>query len=220
MKKKILIGLALFFITGMSNAQEGGAFQVDQPFRIQVYTGGPSLTKVAVDVSNNFQDKLTYSGVPLIGMEFDYKIVDWFSIGLDASYRFGQVEFDVMDSTFFEEVNDRWDINLSNYIDPFGHYELKIPRFRGMLKANFHVLPAESRSDLYFTAGIGYNQSRPKLFIDNNEVEVVSRVGLVSLPVSYRTSVGYSYHFINNLGVFAEVGIGGPIFSGGITARF
>ena len=220
MKKGLIIGIIAVCSAVTSHAQEGGLLNVDQPFRIQLYTGGPSLTKSIVNFSANYQDKITYSGVPLIGMEFDYKVVDWFSIGLDASFRYGQLNFAVMDSTLFEDIDDRWGINLGEYVDPFGQYKVTIPRFRAMLKANFHVLPAESRSDLYFTAAIGYNRTRPKLFIDDDEVEIVGRIGTISIPVRYRTSIGYSYHFINNLGVFAEVGLGGPIVSGGITARF
>jgi hypothetical protein len=33
-------------------------------------------------------------------------------------------------------------------------------------------------------------------------------------------SVGYSFHFIENVGIFTEVGLGGPILSAGLTARF
>jgi hypothetical protein len=33
-------------------------------------------------------------------------------------------------------------------------------------------------------------------------------------------SAGYSYHFTENIGVFTEVGLGGPLLSAGLTARF
>ena len=220
MVKNLAIGIIATVFAGFAFGQDFERTRIEQPFRVQVYTGGPSWVKMGVNFSNNYQDEVTYSGVPLLGVEFDYKIVDWFSIGVDASYRFGQIEFDILDSTFYTDINDRWDVDLSEYADPFGHYEMKIPRFRAMVKANFHVLPAESRADLYFTAGVGYNRAKPRLFLNDNEIKFVNTIGKFSLPVAYRTSVGYSYHFMNNLGVFAEVGLGGPIVSGGITARF
>ena len=220
MVRAIIVGIALLGFIGFTQGQEIEKKRVEQPFRVQVYTGGPSFTKMAVKFSNNYQDAVTYSGVPLLGVEFDYKVVDWFSIGIDASYRFGKIEFDVMDSTFYEDINERWDLDLSELVDPFGHYELNIPRFKGMVKANFHVLPAASRSDLYFTAGIGYNRSKPKLILNDKEIKFFNRIGKISLPIAYRTSVGYSYSFTNNIGAFAEVGLGGPIFSGGLSVKF
>lgn len=189
-------------------------------FRTQVYTGGPTILKSAFKLSNRFQDAATYQGKPLIGAEFDYRPVSWFSVGADVSYRYGQVSFDVLDSTLFTEIKDKWGVQLSDYVDPFGHYELKIPRLRVMVKANFHVLPEESISDLYFTLGIGYNRVKSSLYLNDQEINYVNRIGTFSMPLAYRTSVGYGLHFTKNIGAFVEVGIGGPIISGGITARF
>lgn len=189
-------------------------------FRVQAYVGGPSLMKKAVNFSNKFQDKVTWQGTPLMGVEFDYRFAEWFSLGADVAFRTGKVQFDVMDSTFFEEIDNRWDVDVSDFVDPFGHYELKVVRTRVMVKANFHVLPAESRSDLYFTAGIGYNNLNTGLTLDDKRVPFFNKVGKISMPIAYRTSMGYSYNFTENIGVFGEVGLGGPIVSGGLNVKF
>lgn len=213
--KRILIFVGFYFQTVLAFTQIGS---VEKPYRIQLYAGGPSMLKMAFNYSNKFQDAVTFKGVPGIGGEFAYKFTDWFSLGLDLNYRYGQVDFDISDSTLFEEIDDKWNIDLGSY-DPFGHYTLKIPRFRGTVIANFHALPAESKSDLYFSLGFGFNKVRARLYLDDQKIDF-RKLGNISLPLAYRTSVGYAYHFADNVGVFAEIGLGGPLVSAGVTARF
>ncbi len=193
--------------------------QADKPFRIQTYVGGPSMLKLGFKFSNQFQEKVNYQGKPGLGLELGYKLFDWLSIGVDMNYRYGQIDFTVEDSTFFQEIDDKWNVDLSGF-DPFGHYVMKVPRFRTTILANFHVLQPESRSDLYFTIGIGFNKVRARLYLDDNLIDYSKRLGTISLPVAYRMSVGYSFHFTQNLGLFAEVGFGGPLLSAGLTTRF
>ena len=213
--KKLLCVLVLTSSL-VSNAQIG---QADKPFRIQTYVGGPSMLKLAFKFSNQFQDKVNYQGNPGVGVEFGYKLFDWLSLGVDMNYRYGQIDFTVEDSTFFQEIDDKWDIDLSGF-SPFGDYTMKIPRFRTTILANFHVLPATSRSDLYFTLGIGFNKVRTRLYLNDNLIDFSKKLGTISMPLAYRTSVGYSFHFVENVGIFTEIGLGGPIISAGLTARF
>ncbi len=220
MKRSLFFLFLTALVSLQSFGQDNEFLQAKHPFRIQVYTGGPSLLKTAFKISENYQDEITYSGVPQIGLEVDYKLADWISVGVDCSYRYGQLDFNVQDTAFFREVEERIGFEITEIVNPYGDYVVKVPRFRGMAKVNFHVLPADSRSDLYFTAGIGYNRFKPRLFKDGNEIKIVKRFSTFSWPVSYRTSMGYSIHPIENVGLFAEVGIGGPIISGGVTVRF
>lgn len=213
--RSYLFFFGFYFLTNTAISQIGNA---ENPFRVQVYAGGPSMLKMAFNYSNKFQDAVTFKGLPGIGGEFSYKFTDWFSLGCDINYRYGQVDFDVSDSTLFEEIDDKWNIDLGKY-DPFGHYTLKIPRLRTTIVANFHVLPAESNSDLYFSLGFGFNKVRARLYLDDQKIDF-KKLGNISMPLAYRTSVGYAYHFVDNVGVFAEVGLGGPLISAGITARF
>jgi hypothetical protein len=213
--KNLLSLLFLFFTFLYTNAQS-----LDNRFRVQVYTGGPSMLKSAVKISNNWQEEVTYSGTPLIGGVFDVRVKDWLSIGIDASYRSGNLEFDIMDSTLYTQIEEKWDIRLDEYVNPFGHYKLKLPRTRVMFNFNIHALPVHSRSDLYFGFGIGYNNVNPRLTLNGEDVKFFKNVGKISLPMAYRTSVGYSYNFSEHVGAFAEIGLGGPIVSGGINVKF
>ena len=194
--------------------------QVAHPFRIQVYTGGPSLLKMAFKISSNYQDELNYSGYPGMGVNIDFKLKSWFSLGAEFNYRYGQIDFDINDSSFYQEITDRFDI-VNELINPFGHYTLKVPRYRFMVNANFHLLKELSRSDLYITMGIGLNRLKPQLYLNGQNLQFLNRyIGFISLPVAFRFSTGYSYHFTQNIGIFGEIGFGGPIFSAGLTARF
>jgi len=212
MKKALLILLLFFFSTGFG--------QVGKPLRIQVYAGGPSLLKMAFKIASKYQDEFTYSGYPGLGASLDYKLKSWISVGAEFNYRYGQIDFDISDSAFYEVVNDRFDI-VNTVFNPFGHYTVKLPRYRFMANVNFHLLKEYSASDLYISLGLGINRLKPQLFLNNQSVEILNRyIGFISLPVAYRISMGYAYHFTSSLGIFGELGVGGPVFSGGITARF
>ncbi len=194
--------------------------QVGKPFRVQVYTGGPSILKAAFKFSSSFQDKVTYSGNALIGFSADYRVLDWLSVGADVTYRYGELNMDINDSTSYVYLRDKWGLNEADIPNPYGHYRLEIPRLRIMGMATAHALGTHQPSDLYFQFGLGYNKVKPVLFLNEEEVEYFNRIGTFSLPLAYRLSAGYGYHFGNAVGVFGEVGIGGPIFSVGVSARF
>lgn len=194
--------------------------QVAKPFRIQVYTGGPSILKAAFNFSKSFQDKVTYSGNALIGFSADYRVSDWLSVGGEVTYRYGELNMDITDSSSYVYLRDKWGLNEADIPNPYGHYRLEIPRLRIMAMATAHALGTEQPSDVYAQFGLGYNSVKPTLFLNEKEVEYFNRIGTFSLPLAYRLSVGYGYHFRNAVGVFGEVGIGGPIFSVGVSARF
>jgi hypothetical protein len=212
MKKALLILLLFSFSTCFG--------QLEKPLRIQVYAGGPSLLKMAFKIASKYQDEFTYSGYPGLGVSLDYKLKSWISVGAEFNYRYGQIDFDISDSAFYGVMHDRFDI-VNSMFNPFGHYTLKIPRYRFMANLNFHLLKELSTSDLYVSMGIGINRLKPQLYLNNQSLVILNQyIGFISLPLAYRISLGYSYHFSPSIGIFGELGLGGPIFSGGITARF
>ena len=194
--------------------------QVEHPFRVQFYTGGPSILKAAFKFSSSFQDKVHYSGKALIGFSADYRLNNWLSVGLDASYRYGELNMDINDSTDYVYLRDKWGLNEADIPNPYGHYKLELPRYRIMAMATIHALGTDQPSDVYAQFGLGYNKVAPYLTLNGNEVEFFKRIGTFSLPLAYRLSAGYAYHFKNYVGIFGEIGIGGPIFSIGLSGRF
>ena len=209
--------IALFPLLAV--AQQANA-QVSHPFRVQVYSGGPSILKTAFNFSSSFQDLVTYSGTALIGFSADYRVNNWLSVGLDATYRYGELNMDITDSSDYVYLRDKWGLNEADIPNPYGHYRLELPRYRIMAMATVHALGTEQPSDIYAQFGLGYNRVAPMLYVNEKEVEYFKRIGTFSLPLAYRLSAGYAYHFANYVGVFGEIGIGGPIFTVGVSGRF
>ncbi len=195
--------------------------QTENPrkFSLQVYTGGPSLLKLAFDISSGYQDKVTYSGLPGVGGEIAYRFNRWFSVGGDFFYRYGQLDMTVDDIQFYNELKGKWGIQL-NGIDPIGNYRLELPRYRATINGYVHALNTTSSSDLYLSLGLGMNKLNPTLYKDDQKVEITEQLGTISLPFAYRLALGYAYDFTPMIGLFTEVGIGGPVFAFGLNARF
>lgn len=212
MKKNILFFIIAFNYLGLHA-------QIQKPFRAQVYIGGPSLLKLAFKFSKQFQDVISYTGQPGLGGEFDFRFNRWFSAGIDFNYRYGQLDMDINEPEMYDEIDEKWGIDLGPY-DPFGHYTMKIPRYRFTLVGNVHLLEENLPSDLYVSMGLGYNKVNARLYLDGQEIEYSKKLGSLSIPLAYRLSVGYAYHFHGIIGVFGELGLGGPLLSVGLSARF
>jgi hypothetical protein len=209
----------VFLLSLILGLPKGTDAQVSKRFGIQVYTGGPSLLKLAVGISSAYQDKVEYNGLPGVGGAISFKFNRWISLRADLYYKYSQLEMDVNDNPFYNELNDKWGIVL-NGIDPFGHYSLALPRYRGNIIADFHFLKDESHSDLYCSLGFGYNRMKPKLLIDNKPVSIINEIGTLSLPFAYRLSLGYTHYFGSTIGLYGEIGVGGPLVSVGMKGRF
>jgi hypothetical protein len=177
------------------------------------------LLKWAFKFSSQFQDKVTYQGIPGIGGEVKYRFNRWISASADLYYRYGRLEMNVDNLSFYNDIRDKWGIHLDG-LNPLGTYRLELPRYKGTLNVFIHALKEEKPSDLYFSAGLGYNKLKASLYKDDVKVPFSSSLGVISLPIAYRFALGYAYDFTPMIGLFTEVGIGGPIFAFGLNARF
>ena len=186
---------------------------------VQVYTGGPSLLKWAFKFSSQYQDKITYAGLPGFGGEVNYRFNRWVSASADLYYRYGRLEMNVDDLSFYNELRDKWGIEYDG-LNPLGSYRLELPRYKGTLNVFVHALKEESPSDFYLSLGFGYNKLKARLYKDDEELDFTESIGTISLPIAYRFAAGFAYDFAPMIGLFTEVGIGGPVFSFGVNARF
>ena len=204
------------------NAQGNESFERNYFVHGQVYVGGPAWARKIYNFSTKFQDVISFSGTPTIGGNAQFFFYDWLSAGVEVTYRRTTLSYDVTDSTLYNELEDKLGIRIEDYtnFNPFGTYNLDLKRLRVLAKVNFHFLPDAKHSDFYLNLGVGYNGLLTKFSKDGASVPFVNKVPNLSLPVSFRLGLGYSYYFINNLGVTAEVGLGGPLFSIGLSGRF
>jgi hypothetical protein len=222
MKHLALFALLFCFASAGLSQNESTAFSGDHLVRVQAFIGGPSISSKILKLSSNFDDKIQFNDIPLVGGKIEAYIYPWLSAGVECTYRSTTISYEISDSTLFAELDEKLGISTQDLlaVNPFGIYKLDLPRLRILGKVNAHVLPNSEKSDLCFSLGLGYNGLNPKLSKDNSELEFSEKIPNLSLPIAFRLSAGYTYYFINNLGVTGEIGIGAPIFSIGLSGRF
>lgn len=125
-----------------------------------------------------------------IGGKIEYFVTDYVGIGLDFTYANFSISYS--------------DYNNGN---SFIHtYSITKMRFLGRMNFHFATTPF---FDPYATLGFGYNRviyydSNPSNSYNNN-------LTLNFIPISFRAGVGCRYFFSNNMGIHAEMGLGGPV---------
>jgi len=134
------------------------------------------------------------------GFRGEFLVSDLIGVGVDINYR---------KSTFTGEYTS----NSNVYSDTY-----TVTQTRLMARMNFHFIH-DGSIDFYSGLGIGYKMS-PREFSSTDPYATPESYDAI-LPIAFRMSAGFRYFFIDNLGVGAEVGIGGGSFANiGITAKF
>jgi hypothetical protein len=93
-------------------------------------------------------------------------------------------------------------------------------RVRAQLRFNYHFNITNPNVDSYIGVGAGTNnrfRSTLENGVDITENDGISNFTLV--PFSIRVAAGLRYYFTANIGINAEIGIGGPVISGGLSIR-
>ncbi|MFK8046703.1 MAG: outer membrane beta-barrel protein [Crocinitomicaceae bacterium] len=205
MKKTILaLGCALAIIAGTnySNAQvEEGSLVIDP------YYGFPNFgERLASSITSENIDDLDVAGFGPAGIRLEYMVADKFGVGLDFIYNSVSVRTQI-DSVSNGSVVETYDL------DSYAR------RFRMHLRLNYHFIN-EDNFDAYVGVGggtntrsFGYNTDYP------NYEEGDSGTGAL-IPFSMRFALGSRYYFTDNIGLNLEIGIGGPVVSGGISFKF
>jgi opacity protein-like surface antigen len=109
---------------------------------------------------------------------------------------------------------------LNNDGTVFQTYDVKanLSRVRLQARFNYHFIENDN-VDAYFGVGAGTNFRKYTLTTDYPNYDDDSETGTL-LPFSLRLAVGTRYYFTENIGINAEIGIGGPVLSGGISIKF
>ncbi len=207
MKKRsgivILVFLALTMISNKTHAQcvSKGTVEID------AYYGFPNILSLIVRnaYQNSQQQDISVSGIGPVGIRGEYFITDHIAFGLDGNY---------------SETNIYWkEPAYNNSASVYYSYRLSVPRLRILGKFNIHF-GANDHFDWYAGAGIGYNNTRFNLTTNDPDYSNQDINVAFTLPVSARIDFGGKYFFTDNIGVGFEVGLGGPLASVGITAKF
>lgn len=218
--KSLIAILFIFSFVLTVNAQ--GTFTGDNRIKVHAYIGGPSLSKTLFKFSGELKEKISYTNTPLFGGNLEIYLSNWFSLGAELNYRNSRIGYEIVDSTLFQEFKDKLGIDLNELsdVDILGKYTLEFQRLRILAKATAHFLPEAEHSDLFFSIGFGYNGLNYQLMKEGKEIGFSEKIPRLSLPVSFRASLGYSYYFIPNLAITGEFGVISPLLTIGLSGRF
>ena len=209
--KNLFIYIALMFVTLTGTAFMTKAQAVEKGnVMLDVYYGFPNLTtgilrvaaRSVTDVPN-----LKVSGVGPFGAKASYMVTDHVGIGLDFYYASSGVSYT--------------DSGIDSIGTPYNYsYHLTNPRPRFLARVDYHFGNSEI-VDFYGAAGLGYSGSRYKLVTDD-PVFTLANYALreIRLPVAFRLAFGTKIYFVKNFGATAEIGLGGPLLTVGLSGKF
>ncbi|UKN01813.1 porin family protein [Paracrocinitomix mangrovi] len=212
MKRKLFTGiLALMAAFTMNTASA----QVEQGnFIIDPYYGYPNFSKgflgqagVESDLESTVDSDVTnakLTGLGPCGIRLEYMLADQFGLGVDFIYN---------------SVGVKGNYTVTDSLGNQTTYEASanMQRFRVQLRFNYHFVQTE-HFDAYAGVGAGSNTRLWKATSTDPNFTNTSAPGQL-LPVSLRLALGARYYFIPNLGLNAEIGLGGPVLSGGISVK-
>ena len=157
------------------------------------------------DGVNTASSAITTGGIGPAVVRLEYMLADNFGLGIDFIYNSTNLNFTV-DS-----------LNADNSV--FRTYDVKssMQRVRVMLRANYHFVQTDVM-DAYVGFGAGTNNRiwGAKTDFPNYDDQ---NLNATVLPVSARIALGTRFYFTQNIGLNVELGIGGPLISGGLSIK-
>lgn len=205
MKKVLTIVMATFALTFGFN--HNAAAQVEQGnIIIDPYYGYPNFGKKLADaIVGDSAENINITGIGPAGLRAEYLISDNFGVGIDAIYNSVGVEYDytVTDvsgtNTYTSKVNQQ--------------------RIRVQLRMNYHFVQTDA-VDAYVGFGAGTNIRRYTTTSTDPDYVTPDALSGALIPVSLRIALGTRFYFTENIGLNVELGLGGPMISGGVSIKF
>lgn len=200
--KNLILGCILTFSMSFSFGQVNpeGSVVIDP------YYGFPNFGVSFVKGFVPENSELKISGVGPCGIRGEYFLSDKFGLGLDFIYNNvsakGTIDSMNIDGSLYHTYN----------------YKLDFQRYRVHVRMNYHFVNDE-KLDAYIGFGAGTNTRRIVVKSDDPQYAKNKVTGAL-LPVSARIALGMRYYFSPNIGFNAEIGLGGPVLSTGISFRF
>lgn len=208
MKSIILFATALVLFSFNLQAQN-----LDYKSNLSINVGGSTVGAIlkSLDVAeiniDNFEiSSINTTGTPVLELNYDHGINNWFSIGVAGAYQQFQTSLEGMKTA--EGATEQIDINLN--------------RVNVAVRPLFHYYNKE-RLDLYGGLRIGWtqwsaNSNATDKLLEEDIVDELPGIGgfrLQAIPFGMR------YYMTENFGFNGELAIGSPHFiSGGLNYRF
>lgn len=179
-------------------------------FILDPYYGAPNFGKSLlknITFNNQNINSTGAGGLGPMGVRAEYMLADKFGLGIDF----------IFNSTKLGLTYDSLYSDNTLYRRYQG--ELAMKRIRVQLRFNYHFI-STNKMDAY--VGIGAGSNTRIWSVTNTDPNYQFEKGKVKgtlLPFSMRAAVGLRYYFIPNLGLNAEIGIGGPLVSAGVSVK-
>lgn len=213
MKKVFYLPIMIMILTVIISASALGQATRQGNIIIDPYYGGPNFGKAfieAVEDQNTGNTDFNASSIGPAGLRIEYMLGDRIGLGVDAIFNTRNLTFNLRDTIY--DGNGDPEIQTNSY-----EYDMK--RLRVHLRFNYHFDISNPDLDGYLGVGAGTN-SRFRTTYENG-VEIDDDLSnFTLLPFSARICVGTRYYFTDNIGLNAELGLGGPLVSGGLSFKF
>lgn len=213
MKKVIYLPVMVVVLSIITSISAFGQAARQGNIIIDPYYGGPNLGKAfleAVEDENQGSTDFNARSIGPAGLRIEYMLGDRIGVGIDAIYNSRNISLTASDTVYDGNGDPQIETN---------QYEYDMKRLRLHLRFNYHFDISNPQLDGYLGLGAGTNNRFRTTYV--NGVEEEDDLGdLVLIPFTMRVCVGTRYYFTDNIGINAELGIGGPIISGGLSFKF
>lgn len=202
-----ILSIAILTTLGFNNSASA---QVEEGnIIIDPYYGFPNFGGDFIDLLSadyNEIDGITTSAIGPAGIRLEYMLADNFGLGVDF---------------IFNSINASGTVDSLNTDGTvYRSYDTKVymRRYRVQLRANYHFVQTDNL-DAYVGFGAGTNIRTIGFTTDYPNLANESVSGAL-IPVSFRFALGTRYYFTDNIGLNAELGLGGPVVSAGLSFKF
>lgn len=199
----LLSALALCMLNNRAHAQRGKVM-------IDFYYGFPNLWSSALErvVDAQFTPAgLDFSSVGPLGGRVEVMVSNRIGLGVDVLFAESGLDF----TTTGPDPNGEG--GTAEY-----SYAITVKRPRVLGRLNVHLMDNRFL-DPYFVVGLGYNGTKAIIQTDDPIFNAQDFNLPFSLPVAARVGFGMRVMVLKFLGVGAEIGIGGPLVTGGVTLK-
>lgn len=196
----------LFLLLIISNLAQAQVYEKGKVV-IDAYYGFPNLVtgyyKALINASNTTYGNtgVTATSIGPLGGRIEYLLSNKVGFGVDFSYSNTTLKY-TDQSTLY-------------------NYQVSIPRWRVLPRINLH-LGQSTKLDPYFAFGLGYDSWKVvgKTNDPNYQNYTVNDILPIYEPVVIMAKFGMRYFITDNIGLGFEVGLGGPLATGGATVKF
>ena len=208
----VLIILSNNFIIAQTNNKDDELCVKQGKFILDAYYGYPYLFGSYIkQIANTNYSNVQVTNYNHLGGKFEYMLNNTIGLGIEYTYASTVAKYSETQSVYQNGVNT----NVTSI------YTAKIIKQRILAKVNIHFATTKSL-DPYATFGLGYKNSLVSSNNPNNQAEIndINQSVLNLIPVAFRAGIGLRYYFLENFGICAETGIGGPIVQVGLSGKF